>query len=264
MMPRAALLSLLLAAPALAADARPPADLPRCPSAEDQPDVVPLMKRTEQAMEGRSSIAVMSMKIVTPTWSRALKLKVWARGRDYALVQVLEAGPREVGMMTLKREKQLWNYLPQAGRVMKLPSGMLGDSWLGSDLTNDDLVKGSSLVDDFTSKVTGTEALDGRRAWHVVLLPKPSSTLVWDKIELLVDRETCVPLEESFFDEAGKVARKMQFSGLKQLGWRQVATKVTITPAEAGRQTQLVYDSQEFDVDIDESTFSLHRLQQGK
>lgn len=264
MITRAAVLCLLLGATAFGADAKPPPDLPKCPTGEDAPDVAALVKRTEQSMDGRSSIAVMSMKIVTPAWSRALKLKVWARGRDYALVQIIEAGPREVGMMTLKREKQLWNYLPQAGRVMKLPSGMLGDSWLGSDLTNDDLVKGSSIVDDFTSKVTGTEERDGRRAWRVALLPKPSSTLVWDKIEMLIDRQTCVPLEEAFYDEAGKVARRMIFSDLKQLGWRQVATRIVIVPAEAGRQTQIVYDSQEFDVDIDEATFSLHRLQQGK
>src|SRR5678809_298842 len=114
----------------------------------------------------RSSIATMSMQIKTPSWSRKLKLQVWSSGKEYALVRVLEGGPREKGMMTLKRDNQLWNYLPEAGRVMKLPSGMLGDSWMGSDFTNDDLVRGTSLVKDFDAKVTGTTVQDRRAAWR--------------------------------------------------------------------------------------------------
>lgn len=123
----------------LAGAEAPPADLPPCPTAEDQPDVVKLMQRTERVLEGRSAISVMTMTINTPAYERSVKMKLWSKGRDFALVRVLEGGPRETGMMTLKREKQLWNYLPQAGRVMKLPSGMMGDSWMGSDFTNDDL-----------------------------------------------------------------------------------------------------------------------------
>ncbi len=259
------LLAVLLVAPAArAAEAKPPPDVPPCPSADEKPDVVALVRRTEQLMDGRSSISVMVMKIVTPSWNRQLKLKVWAKGRDLALVRVVEAGPRETGMMTLKREKQLWNYLPQAGRVMKLPSGMLGDSWLGSDFTNDDLVKGSSIVDDYTAGAPKVVQQDGKSAWHVTLTPKPNAVVVWGKVELVVDRATCVPLAQRYYDEDGQVARQLDFADVRQVGWRAFPGRVTVTPAEKGRQTIITYDSQEFDVDIPDDTFSLHRLQQGK
>src|SRR6185369_13760640 len=152
----------LLLALSMALSGTPPADLPACPSGDEKPDVAALMQRVERVLEGRSSVAVVTMAIKTPAWERAVKMKMWSKGRDFALVRVLEGGPRETGMMTLKREKQLWNYLPQAGRVMKLPSGMLGDSWMGSDFTNDDLVKGSSITKDFTSTVDKTVEQDGR------------------------------------------------------------------------------------------------------
>jgi hypothetical protein len=119
----------LILAALLAASDGAPADLPPCPSAEETPDVFKLVQRTERVMEGRSSVAVVAMTIKTAAYERTVKLKMWSKGRDFALIRVLEGGPRETGMMTLKREKQLWNYLPQAGRVMKLPSGMMGDSW---------------------------------------------------------------------------------------------------------------------------------------
>lgn len=261
-MPGLHLVALLLVSSPAGPDV--PKDLPPCPTESDIPDVEALMRRTEHVLEGRSSVAVMRMDIKTPAWRRSLKMKVWSQGRDLALIRIQEGGPREVGMMTLKRERQLWNYLPQAGRVMKLPSGMLGDSWMGSDFTNDDLVKGSSISTDYTSSVDKTVEHDGRRAWFITLKPKPESKVVWGKVELFLDRATCVPLEQRFYDEEGAIARTMSFGQLKQVGWRTFPSKMTVLPSEADRETSITYESIEFDVPIDEQTFSLRRLQQGR
>jgi outer membrane lipoprotein-sorting protein len=253
----AAVLALVLAAPRGARAAE-------CPTASDAPDPRALLERVEQTLRGTSSVATMTMTIKTSRWSRTLKMKVWAKGADLALVRVLEGGPREKGMMTLKREHQLWNYLPQAGRVMKLPSGMLGDSWMGSDFTNDDLVRGTSLVRDFDAKLMGTLVHEQRKAWRLVLTPRASATVVWDKLEIVVDRASCVPLEQRFFDEDGKLARTMSFGDLRTVGSRQFPMRMTVTPAEGGRETQVVYDAIDFDVAVPEETFSLKRLQQGR
>jgi len=255
--------ALALSLPVYAGKDDPPKDVPPCPSAEDTPDLKKLLDRTEKLLDGDSSITVMEMAITTPQWERTLKMKVWTRGRDYALIRIEKGGPRETGMMTLKREKQLWNYLPQAGRVMKLPSGMLGDSWMGSDFTNDDLVKGSSLTTDFDAKVEKTVDFNGRKAWFVNLKPKKDSTVVWGKVELLLDRETCVPLQQRFYDEEGELARKMEFSDIQKVGWRSFPKKMTIIPSETGRKTVMTYDEVEFDVDVPDDTFSLRRLQSG-
>jgi outer membrane lipoprotein-sorting protein len=242
----------------------PPLDLPVCPTKQDAPNSAALIRRIERTFEGRSTISTMTMSIQTKSWSRKLKMKAWAKGRDYALVRVLEGGPRETGMMTLKREKQLWNYLPQAGRTMKLPSGMLGDSWMGSDFTNDDLVRGNSIVDDFDSALIGTTQHDGRDAWRVTLTPRPKAVVVWGRIEMLVDRGTCVPLVERFYDEEGELARTMVFADIRSIGWRQFPARVSIVPAESARETVVSYDEIQFDVAISDDTFSLHRLQQGR
>jgi len=244
--------------------AKAPKDLPACPTAESSPDTGALLDRVERTLQGASTVGTMTMQIKTKKWSRTLELKMWAKGRDYALVRVVDGGAREKGMMTLKRGKQLWNYLPQAGRTMKLPSGMLGDSWLGSDFTNDDLVRGTSLTHDFDAKVTGTVEHDKRKAWRLVLVPKESATVVWDKIEIVLDRATCVPLQERFFDEDGAVARTMTFSDLRTVGWRDFPMKVTVQPGEAGRATIITYEDIELDVEVPDETFSLHRLQKGR
>ena len=260
-MTKALLVTALLAHTALADDA--PKDLPACPTKADAPDVAKLLARVEYALQGQSSIGTATMTIKTAKWTRTMKMKLWAKGRDYALVRVVDGGPREKGMMTLKRDKQLWNYLPQAGRVMKIPSGMLGDSWMGSDFTNDDLVRGTSLVRDFDAKVVGTLEQDKRIAWRLELVPRKSATVVWDKIEIVLDRASCVPLVERFYDDSGAVARTMTFSDLRPLGWRTFPMRMTVKPAEAGRETSIAYEAMEF-VDVPDDTFSLRRLQQGR
>ncbi|HEY4223054.1 MAG TPA: outer membrane lipoprotein-sorting protein [Myxococcota bacterium] len=236
---------------------------PACPTAQDSPDVGQLVARTEAMMKGGTSKSTMEMTIKTPSFTRKLKLKTMTKGDDYALVRIVEGGPRETGMMTLKREKQLWNYLPQAGRVMKLPSGMLGDSWMGSDFTNDDLVQGTSLSKDFTATASPID-VDGKKAWHVVLTPTKTAVVVWGKIELDVDRATCTPISERFFDEDNKLARKMTFSNFKQVGWRTMAMTMTVAPGTPGRETTVQYDDIAFDVDVPDDTFTVHRLEQGR
>ncbi len=260
---RLLLVALVLNVPTLGL-ATEPADLPPCPSQAEQPDVAGLIKRTQRLLEGASSTAVMTMTIRTPSWSRTLKLQTWAKGRELALVRVLEGGPRDTGMMTLKRDKQLWNWLPQAARVMKLPSAMLGDGWMGSDLTNDDLVRGSSLVDDFDAKLIGIVKLSGGDAWQVVLTAKPNAPVVWGKLELQIDRARCLPVQERFFDEDGKPLRTLQFSDFRTAGWRHFPAKTTVIPEEKGRETVLQYLELQFDVAIPDDTFSLQRLRQGR
>ena len=260
------LLALLMAAPlpALAADSRPPPDLPACPSDQDAPAPVGLLRRVEYTLEGSSSVGTMTMVIKTPAWSRTLQMKVWSKGRDYALVRILKGGPRETGMMTLKRGKQLWNYLPQAGRVMKLPSGMLGDSWMGSDFTNDDLVRGTSIVRDFDAKLSAALTHERRKAWMLVLVPRPRAVVVWGKVEMVVDRATCVPLLERFYDEDGKLARTMSLGDIRKIGWRDFPARMAVRPQDARRETVVTYEEIRFDADVPDDTFSLHRLQRGR
>lgn len=238
--------------------------VPPCPGRAERPDVEALVARLELLMSGRSSAGVMTMSIRTPAWSRSVRLQVWSKGRDYALIRVLEGGPRETGMMTLKREKQLWTWLPRAGRVMKLPSGMLGDSWMGSDFTNDDLVRGDSIVSDFEASLAGIERAGGLDAWRVVLKPRPKAVAVWDRIEILVDRSHCGPVLEEFYDEDGRLARRMSFSDFRQAGWRRFPFRMSVVPAEEGRETSIAYSEIAFDVDVPDDTFSLQRLRQGR
>ena len=259
-----ALLALLLSSSSVAAPPSSPPTVPACPSAQEKPDVALLTRRTEALLRGRSTTGTMVMTIKTASWTRTLKVRTQAMGDDKALIKIVEGGPRETGMMTLKRDGQLWNWLPRAARVMKVPSGMLGDSWMGSDFTNDDLVQGSSIARDFDATHAGVIDHGGRSAWRVLLVPKKTAAVVWGRVEMIVDRATCNPLEQRFFDEDGVLARTMSFGDFTQVGWRSFPRRMTVQPEDPTRSTIIQYEDIAFDVDIPDDTFSLHRLQQGR
>ena len=120
------------------------------PSARAQEDLTPgaILDRIDDLYRGKSSHAIMRMAVVTENWTRELELESWSMGKEKSLMRILS--PRkEKGTATLKSGKQMWNYLPKVDRVIKIPSSMMGSSWMGSHFTNDDLVKESRMAEDY-------------------------------------------------------------------------------------------------------------------
>lgn len=65
------------------------------------------------------------------------------------LAMILITSPvRDKGVVFLKRKKEVWNWMPALELNIKLPLFMMTQSWMGTDFTNDDLVKESSVVED--------------------------------------------------------------------------------------------------------------------
>src|SRR5574338_1391537 len=130
-----------------------------------------VVQKADQLMKAKSSYSEIEMTIVKPDWSRTMGLKIWALEPDFALIYVTEPA-RDKGTVTLKRKNEVWNWIPSAQKVIKIPPSMMMQSWMGSDFTNDDLVKESSIVDDYTHKFIGEENLRGYDCWKIQLIPK--------------------------------------------------------------------------------------------
>ncbi|MGE5246148.1 MAG: outer membrane lipoprotein-sorting protein [Betaproteobacteria bacterium] len=245
--------AILSAAAGLLALALPLAGAPR------QPNVDRLLQHLDDLYRSTSSIARMEILVTTPRTTRSLRMKAWTKGEDRVLV-VIEAPAREAGTATLRVADNLWNYLPRIARTIRVPpSAMLG-SWMGTDFTNDDLVKESSLRKDFDARIDRRS--DAPPGWWLVLDVKPGAVGRWNRIDLLVDDEQ-LPVEERFFDRKGRLARTMRFDDVRVLGGRRMPARFTLTPADTeGQRTQLRYLEAQFDIAVPEDTFSLSRLEQ--
>jgi outer membrane lipoprotein-sorting protein len=186
-------------------------------------------------------------------------MRFWAEGEDKALM-VIDAPPRDAGTATLKVDNNLWNYLPKISRTIRVPPSLMMGSWMGSDLTNDDIVRGSSYRDDYDAKsVVWSEDPPG---WKVAMVAKPDVVGLWNAVEIVFDAKSHLPVRARFYDRKDRLSRTMLFDEVKTLGGRRVPTRLVITPErEEGRSTVFRYLDATFDAHIPEDTFSLSHLE---
>ncbi|MDX1778745.1 MAG: outer membrane lipoprotein-sorting protein, partial [Thermodesulfobacteriota bacterium] len=178
-----------------------------------------ILDKIDKMWRGESSVGTYQMKIKTSNWERNLRIKSWTKGLDYTLITI-EYPKKEKGVSTLKVQNNLWNFLPKINRVIKVPSSLMMGSWMGSHFTNDDLVKESTLANDYYHSITFEGERDGQEVYEITLLPKEEAAVVWGKIVILVRKDDLMPLYEEFFDENEKPVRKMTLTEVKMLGGR--------------------------------------------
>jgi outer membrane lipoprotein-sorting protein len=215
-----------------------------------------IVRRADQHMRGETSYAELTMKIVRPDWSREVSMKSWSKGTELALVYIT-APARDAGTVFLKRETEVWNWLPTVEKVIKIPPSMMMQSWMGSDFTNDDLVKESSLVHDYAHTIIGDTVFDGREAWQIELVPKPEAAVVWGKIELWISKKDYLELRAEYYDERDELINIMTLTDIRDLAGRVIPTVLTMIPVDKkGQFTELVYHQVRWNQPIEDSFFS--------
>lgn len=228
--------------------------------------LVEIVDRANKLLRGDSSHGRMTMTIATPQWERSLEVEGWNRGRRMAFIQI-HAPAKEKGNVTLRRDNEMWLWLARVERVVKVPPTMMHSSWQGSDFTYEDIVKADSVVKDYTHKLLATQKENDRVVYTIEGLPKPDAPVVWGRVVIKVavyGEEHAVPISEEDYNERGELIRVIELSDLKELGGRLVPTLMTCTPTrKKGQKTAVRYKTLEFDVPIDDSFFSLARLQKG-
>lgn len=234
--------------------------LPPVPAAaQTDPEILEVIDDVDRMMQGASSAGSMRMEIDTEHWSRSLEMEIWSLGTEYSLIRV-ESPAREAGTATLKVENEVWNYLPRADRTIKIPPSMMLGSWMGSHVTNDDLVKESRLIEDYDIVISHEGDRDGEDVWEFTMTPRPEAPVIWGRIEQRIRKRDRMPLWAHYYDEDGTLARTMTFSDIRTMGGRTIPTRIVIEPADGEERTVITYVEIEFDVGLDEDFFSLRSL----
>ena len=179
------------------------------PAQEPMPDVETIIKKIDQLYRSDTSHAEMEMHIVTPHWERTLAMTIWTKGMEKTFIRIT-APKKEQGVATLRIGNEMWNYLPKTNKVMKIPPSMMMGSWMGSDFTNDDLVKESSMLDDYTYTFVTPEDASPDHI-YVQLMPKEDSPIVWGKIVAAVQSSDYLPVWQRFYDEKGTLMLGYEF-----------------------------------------------------
>ncbi|MBN1944763.1 MAG: outer membrane lipoprotein-sorting protein [Bradymonadales bacterium] len=219
------------------------------------PEVQEVMDYLDDLYRSVSSHSTMTMEVVTENWSRTLELEAWTSGEDNALV-VIRSPAREAGTATLRTEDGLWNYAPRADRLVRIPSGLLSDSWMGSHFTNDDLMRESDYTDDFDTTLSWVDDPDGTRYLLATMIPHPDAAVVYTKVEYRLTVDQWIPVRADFFDEE-EVVRTFHFSNLQVVGHRTIPFVMEVIPHDHPTEsTRVEYTSLQMDLPVDRSLFT--------
>jgi hypothetical protein len=245
-------LGAIVSLPVIAGENAPATDSPEFPWY--------VMNKIDDIYRGEKSQSVMAMEVKTRHWTRSMEMEAWSLGKDYSLVRILK--PRkEKGSATLKAKKDLFTYLNKTGRTIKITSGMMGASWMGSHFTNDDLVKDSRLSDDYTIALSFRGEESGEKVYRFTLTPKPNSPVVWGKVTVTVRQSDLQPLSQTFYDEDGKKMRRLDFSDYKKVSGRFIPTRMSMTPFDKPDEyTEIRYKKIDFGVKLNKDFFSIQKL----
>jgi outer membrane lipoprotein-sorting protein len=216
----------------------------------------------EKNMEGKTFKATATMTVKRDSEERNLKMKMWWKDRKFAFVKVLEP-KKDAGTGSLRIKMDLWQYLPKVNRIIRVPSSMMLQSWMGSDFTNDDLVRGGSLSNDYTHKELGKEKVAGHDTVKIECTPKPSAPVVWGKIQVWVREADNAPVKQEFYTEKGDMVKVLLGENFQKFGSHTIPTKLSMkNMKKVGSETVISYDPStvEFDTDISDDLFTQENL----
>jgi outer membrane lipoprotein-sorting protein len=219
-----------------------------------------IVRKTDANMRGNTLQAEMVIKTIRPTWSREMGVKTWMKGKEYSMI-LITAPAKDKGVAFLKRKKEVWNWVPTLERSIKLPPSMMSQSWMGTDFTNDDLVKESSVVEDYVHTLLGDTLIRNTDCFIIQMIPKPEAAVVWGKLKMYVDKKNFVEMHMKFYDEDGSLVNIMNSLEIKMMGGRLIPTRVEMIPMDKKNQkTEIVYSNLIFDKPIDEGFFTLQQM----
>ncbi len=219
-----------------------------------------IVKKADDNRRGTSLYSEIKMTIVRPAWQREISFKSWSKGDDYALV-LITAPAKDKGQAFLKRQKDLWNWQPGIGRMIKMSSSVMGQSWMGSDFTNDDLVKQSSAVNDYNHTLEKTESVRELDCYKIIMIPKEHAAVVWGKVIVWISKADFIEVKSEFYDEDNQLINTINSYDIQQYGKRKLPSRMEVIPSNKPNQkTVMTILSNDFDKPISESFFSQQNM----
>ena len=199
------------------------------------------------------------MTIHRPFWQRTMTLRMWTKGMKKSLVRVTKP-KKDKGNATLTKNDKMWMFSPKTNRIIKIPSSMMNQGWMGSDFSNNDVAKADSLLKHYTHTLNGTEIHDGQTVYIIKAVPFDDAPVVWGK-EVLKIRADHIILEHAFFDQDGVLVKKMVTREIKKMGGKHIARVQRMQKAEKPKKwTEIVVKEAQFKLNVPDRTFTQSNL----
>jgi len=227
--------------------------------ADEITDAKDLVRAAMDHWRGINSYSEMTMTIHRPDWERSMSMRAWSEGDKLSLVRVTEP-KKDAGNGTLLKDNDMWSYSPKINRIIKIPSSMMSQGWMGSDFSNKDISKSTDILDEYEHSLTSQAEEDGHTIYTIEAIPHEDAAIVWGK-EILKIRDDFVMLEEQFWDQDGELVKVMRASDIAEMGGRSVARVLRMGKLETPDEwTEMTVSTIEFDLELPPGIFTLSNL----
>ena len=227
--------------------------------AEEITDARDLVRAAMDHWRGINSYSEMTMTIHRPDWERSMSMRAWSEGDKLSLVRVTEP-KKDAGNGTLLKDNDMWSYSPKINRIIKIPSSMMRQSWMGSDFSNKDISKSTDIISQYDHTLVGTEEKDGHLFYTIQSIPHEEAAVVWGK-EVVTVRDDYVMMRQEFWDQDGALVKEMNAFEVQEMGGRTLAKRMRMNKTETPDEwTEMEVNAIDFDVDLPDSIFTLSNL----
>ena len=204
----------------------------------------------------------MTIEVIRPKWARSLTTRTWARKAKYGMM-VITAPAKDQGVSFMRIGSEGWNFLPSIERIVKISPSQMAQSWMGSDYTNEDLLKEASILHDYTHKLVGEESVEGVICYKIEATPKPEAAVIWGKKIVWIGKEDLLERKVENYDELGDLISTMTRTEIKEIGGKTIATALTMTPNnKEGYRTVVTILNGDFNAEITDYFFSRENMRQ--
>lgn len=219
-----------------------------------------IVQKADELIRGKTNASVVNMEIVRPTWKRTIGIKSWGKGQDYSMTYITSPA-QDKGQVFLKLKSNMWNYIPAIGRMIKIPASMMSQGWMGSDYTNDDILKESSIVVDYDHKLIDEEKINGYDTFKIEMTPKENAAVVWGKMILWIVKDNFIEIKTEFYDEDKVLVKSENAYDFKKMGGRLIPSRIEIVPAnDEGKKTVLYIKEMKFNIALPATFFSQQNM----
>ena len=228
-------------------------------AADEERDATQIVRDAVNHWRGLSSYTEMTMVIHRPDWERSMTMQAWTKGDEQSLVRVMEP-KKDRGNGTLTDENSMWTFSPKINRVIKVPSSMMGQSWMGSDFSNKDVARADDIIDQYDHTILSIETVDDMPVYTIESIPHEEAAVVWGS-EVLSIRADHVVLEHAFYDQDGELVKTLKSLEIGEMGGRTIAMRQRMVKTdEPDEWTEIAVNAVEYELDLKDSLFTLSNL----
>ena len=214
-----------------------------------------IMEKIDKNMATKSQIVTSKMIIHGERSTRTIEAKTWTEGEERSFTEYLSP-IREKGTKMLKLKDELWIFSPSTDRIIKISGHMLRQSVMGSDLSYEDMMDNSKLLEDYDATVTGNEIYNERDCWVLELQAK-TVEVNYQIRKIWVDKDRYIPLKEELYAKGGKLLKRTELSNVEKIGNRWYPMRIVFKDMlKKGDGTEFIVDEIEFDKEIDDYIFT--------